>query len=887
MRLRTRLLLFGLAILLATSAGAAVIAVLGVRALEDQAFDQLRSVRESKAAQIEDEVARFLGDVSLIAQAPTVKRGLMQLPPAFAELGKPIDNKALTDYYERQFAPRVILAGEESSAGVSTSLAPGTDSGRKLQDLYIANNPWPVGEKAKLVDAGDDSRYSAAHAQVHRFLRSALATTGAYDIFLIDPAGTVVYSVDKEIDVGSSLSAGPLADSGLAEAWRVSQDNDGLAVTDFAPYLPSYGEPAAFAADAVRGADGSRLGTIAMQLPVDRINEVMTSGGQWGDIGLGSSGETYLVAEDLTMRNDSRFLIEATEDYYAAVGTITDEDTLAKIEAFNSSIGLQRVDTAGTRAALGGADGEQTFEDYRGVPVLSSYRPLELGDAGLTWVIMSEIDQAEAFGAVSSLARAAIVVLVVVVVIVVVAVIVVSARLTRPLTALERETEEVEVFDFAGAQAYDASRLDKVAERKDEIGDLAGAFSRMTATLGENVRSRVEVESELNVAAEIQQSMLPLTFPSFPELVEFQIHARVTPAKEIGGDFFEHGFVDADHFFFAVGDVSGKGIPAALFMAAIKTLIRSGALQGEQPAELLTRVNDELSRDNPEMMFATVWLGILDLRDGTVVFTNGGHNLPALAGGETVTWIPEVNGPMVGPINGATYDQASLQLAPGGLLVVFSDGVTEAMSPAGQQYGEQRLARVLASAGTYRSDQVTEAVVDDVIAWEAGSARSDDVTVLALRYLGAGHAADYEQSIPLNPTGTITPELADELSRANQKVADFARGSGLDAEAIQRVQIVMDEVLTNSATHSDAARIFVRAWLESGALSVEISDDGAPHNPLAVQPPDTEVTLEDRAIGGLGIHLVRNLTSDLRYRFIAGRNLLTFRVGSGQGSESG
>jgi serine phosphatase RsbU (regulator of sigma subunit)/anti-sigma regulatory factor (Ser/Thr protein kinase) len=874
MKLRGRLLLGGLVVLLVTSAGAVAIVLLGARALESQAFDQLRSVREAKALQIETEITQFIANLGVLAEAPTTRDAIQELSPAFERLGPPIDTAGLDGYYAEEFAPRVV--GEDLTPQQAVSYQPGTASGRKLQDLYISGNPWPVGRKDRLYDAEDGSRYSAIHAGIHPFFRSAQESFGAYDIFLIDADGTVLYSVFKEVDVGTDLKR---VSSGLADAWRASRSGwSGAAVTDFEAYLPSYNAPAAFAAQSVTDSDGVRIGTVAMQLPVDRINSLMTSEERWNEVGLGESGETYLIGEDFTMRNDSRFLIEDPDSYFEAVDGVLDPETVELIRAFDSTIALQSVETVGTREALDGEVGEQVFPDYRGVQVLSSYRPLELGSTGLNWAIMSEIDRAEAFSAEYELITTAAVMLGIVGVGLTALIFIGSGRITRPLGLLEAETETVESFDFTGPRPYDAGRIDAIAQRPDEIGDLAGAFSRMTSVLGENIKSRSEVEAELNVAAEIQESMLPLTFPSFPDHLEFQIHARLTPAKEIGGDFFEHGFVDDDHFFFTVGDVSGKGVPAALFMSAIKTLIRSGALQGESPAALLTRINQELSPDNPEMMFATVWLGIIDLRDGVVTFTNGGHNPPARVNASGVTWIEDVHGPMVGPIPGVEYEQTSLALAEGEMLVVFSDGVTEAMSPDGTLYGEQRLAELLDGRADQDADAVTGNVVDDVIAWEAGSERSDDVTVMVMRFLSARRAVSFELRMPVGGGVDLADAVADDVSAANGALAGFARENGFDDQGVQRAQVAVDDILTNIAAYSGASAAVLRAWMDGDALTIEISDDGSPYDPLTTPIPDIEVAMEDREVGGLGIHLVRNLMDEVAYRHVGERNVITMTV---------
>jgi serine phosphatase RsbU (regulator of sigma subunit)/anti-sigma regulatory factor (Ser/Thr protein kinase) len=871
-------MIVGLVVLVVAAASTTALILFAGASLEDQAFAQLRSVRENKAAQIESAIQEFLGDLVVLSDSRASIEGLTRMDVAFDGLSEPVDQAALDLYYAGEFAPRV--EDEQLGPRTAQALQPKSLEGRKLQDLYIANNPNPVGEKDDLVDAGDGSEYSAVHSDIHPFFSSALENFEAYDIFLIDRDGTIVYSVFKEIDVGTNLETGPLRLSGLADAFRGAQGDtfgviEGVSVTDFAPYLPSYNAPAAFAATQVFGDDGEPVGTVAMQFPVERINDVMTSNRRWAEAGLGESGETYIVAADLTMRNDSRFLIEDPDNYFAAIEKVEPASTVNKIKTFNSTIGLQTVDTDGVRDALFGFEDEQIFPDYRGVRVLSSFRPLNLGVPELDWVIMSEIDEAEAFAAETELIRTSAVVIAGVGLLLAIGIAVASKRVTDPLHTLETETASVETFDFTGMEPYDTSVIDGIRKRRDEIGDLAGAFSRMTLVLGENIRTRSEAEAELGVAAEIQESMLPLTFPAFTQHVEFQVHARLIPAKEIGGDFFEHGFVDDDHFFVVVGDVSGKGVPAALFMAAIKTLIRSGALQGEPPDELLTRINGELARENSEMMFATVWIGVLDLRDGTIIYTNAGHNPPAKITKDGVEWVDTVHGPMVGPIEGVEYTSSTMSLGHDDTLVVFSDGVTEAMTSDADLYGEERLQELLSDKREVTPKRLTKIVIDDVLAWEQGGVRSDDVTVLVLTYLAVKHSESFEVTIPTTPGGDLGEDITHEIAVVNERLAEFAAEVGVPDTVVQRAQIVIDEILVNSVSYSHATGVAVRAWTSTHALTLEMSDDGDEYNPLNSPEPDVAVPMEERQIGGLGIHLVKNLASEIRHAYSHGQNFVT------------
>ena len=416
----SRLRIFGKLSLALSLAGIATLMVSGwssyrvARAsLEKEAFEKLTAVREMKAQQLEDYFLQIQNQAISLSQDPIVVEMARDLPLAVEELnsGPTPDlqeaearSERLREHYKRVILPRI--GGARTSEPKLDEIFP-TEGALRLQDLYIASNRHQTGEKHLLDTAGDGSSYSTLHARVHPTLRDYLERFGYYDIFIIEPTdGRIVYSVFKEIDFGTSLNNGPHRDSNLALAFRSAVAADAASFTklvDYAPYEPSYDAPAAFIASPIF--DGANLvGVLALQLPIDRINDVMTSHRRWSEVGLGSSGETYLVGSDYKLRNQSRFLIEDKDNYLTLISqTGMPEIDVSKIRKFGTSIGLQKVETAGTKAALQGERGTATFLDYRGVPVLSAYKPLEIG--GLRWAIMSEIDEAEALAPASLLLR--------------------------------------------------------------------------------------------------------------------------------------------------------------------------------------------------------------------------------------------------------------------------------------------------------------------------------------------------------------------------------------------------------------------------------------------------------------------------------------------------
>ena len=258
------------------------------------------------------------------------------------------------------------------------------------------------------------------------------------------------------------------------------------------------------------------------------------------------------------------------------------------------------------------------------------------------------------------------------------------------------------------------------------------------ANLRRTTSSKERMEAELNIARSIQFSMVPLEFPPFPDREEFALHATLVPAREVGGDFYDFFLIDDDHLFFCVADVSGKGVPAALFMAVSKTLLKSNAAKTISPASIVSRTNDELARDNDESMFVTVWLGILTLTTGELRYTNAGHNPPYVRTreGELVR-LDQRHGPVVAAVEGMRYGEGTAMLAAGDTVLLYTDGVSEAMDPAGRLFEEKGLTRLILAASPVSVEEIVNVTTEGVWECQDSAPQADDVTVLALQYYGA------------------------------------------------------------------------------------------------------------------------------------------------------
>lgn len=250
-----------------------------------------------------------------------------------------------------------------------------------------------------------------------------------------------------------------------------------------------------------------------------------------------------------------------------------------------------------------------------------------------------------------------------------------------------------------------------------------------------NIKERIE--HELNVARTIQMSMVPKVFPVPPEISELEVFAVLEPAKEVGGDLYDFFYIDENHFCFVIGDVSGKGVPASLFMAVTKTLIKAKSGPGIRSADILFRTNNELCQGNDESMFVTLFCGIMDIRTGEIEFSNAGHNKPYVHRKDgQVQMLSLKQGIALGVMEEFPFQNETFALSPGDALILYTDGVTEAMDNNEEMFTEHRLEQKIAQTGQVSARGLTQAIVEEVNSFVNGAPPFDDITVLVLRYWG-------------------------------------------------------------------------------------------------------------------------------------------------------
>ena len=435
------------------------------------------------------------------------------------------------------------------------------------------------------------------------------------------------------------------------------------------------------------------------------------------------------------------------------------------------------------------------------------------------------------------------------------------------------------VTEFAQNDTVITTSLDDIRTR-DEIQELAESISCMEkdiVTYIDNIKTitaeKERIGAELNVATQIQADMLPRIFPPFPDRMEFDIYATMDPAKEVGGDFYDFFLVDDDHLCLVMADVSGKGVPAALFMVIAKTLIKNQAQQGKCPSEILYNVNNQLCEGNEAEMFVTVWLAIIELSTGRGVAANAGHEHPAIrrANGQYELVVYR-HAPAVAAMENIRFREHEFELHPGDALFVYTDGVPEATDARDELFGTERMLEALNREPEADPQALLGNVREAIDGFVGDADQFDDITMLSLHY--SGNAAEAAE---------LSLEAADEnLDRVIAFVDE--RLEALDCLPHEQMQIdvAVEELFINIAHYAYAPQtgpVTVRVETEKDpkAVSITFIDGGTPYDPLAKADPDITASVEERPIGGLGIYMVKQSMDSVDYRCQNGRNMLTIR----------
>ena len=444
-------------------------------------------------------------------------------------------------------------------------------------------------------------------------------------------------------------------------------------------------------------------------------------------------------------------------------------------------------------------------------------------------------------------------------------------RVTMPITQFADSADEI----ASGNLSVELPTI----KTKDEMLRLHNSFATMQKSLIQQIeetRSANEekgrIESELNIARDIQMSMLPKTFPPFPDRNDIEIYGKQKPAKEVGGDLYDF-YIRDEKLFFCIGDVSGKGVPASLVMAVTRTLFRTISFKEALPERIMFGINNAMADNNESNMFVTLFLGVLDLPTGRLRYSNAGHNAPMLIG-QTIGLLPCAANVPLGVQTDWKFSQQETTIDLNTCIFLYTDGLTEAENAANEQFMEERMIDV-AKDTSHSPQLMIEQMFNAVHQFVGNAEQSDDLTMLAIQY-----TKPLEKDMKLQRSITL-PNDIEKVPVLAEFVDEVCEIVGFDMSTTMGINLALEEAVVNVMSYAyqpgTTGNVNIEAIANETRLKFIISDWGTPFDPTAEKEVDTTLSAEERPIGGLGIHLVRQIMDSINYERIDGMNVLTLR----------
>jgi len=488
-------------------------------ALEHSSESRLMAVRDITKGRIEDYLNTLNKQVKTFSNDRMIVDAMKKFSSAYNEYKNQSSQSVtqareeLRTYYQTQFNPAYQKRNQGQSANIDQWLSSLSDTSVLLQHNLIKENPNGLGEKHQQNSLGDNSDYDIAHKIYHPSITDYLEQFEYYDIFLVDSrTGDIVYSVFKELDFATSLTQGAFSNSGIASVFNKANaltDNQVSIFEDFSSYGPSYQDPAAFIASPIFD-NGQKIGVLIFQMPIGKLNQIMTHNSQWKDVGLGLSGETYLVGGDNTLRSQSRFLIENKTGYIDAITSAgMNKSTIEIIKNKDTAISLQPVRSETANNALAGKTGIKTIDDYRNIPVLSAYAPIKFKD--LTWAILAELDASEAFGEASAMSNEikiyAIIIGSVLIILGIVAGWFFAESISSPIVALNNSINEIEDNSDL-TYRLDSSSTDEIGSASRALNSMLTKFQQGLTNVSDNANRIATAAQQTSVISEQNSHLL-------------------------------------------------------------------------------------------------------------------------------------------------------------------------------------------------------------------------------------------------------------------------------------------------------------------------------------------------------------------------------------------
>ena len=447
-------------------------------------------------------------------------------------------------------------------------------------------------------------------------------------------------------------------------------------------------------------------------------------------------------------------------------------------------------------------------------------------------------------------------------------------RELKPLRRLAQEAETIASGQFE-AELPDFKRVDEIGQLTHSFGNMQQSLVKYIDELKSTTAQKASIESDLRIASDIQMGMLPETFPTREDRDDVQLFASLTPAKEVGGDLFDFYFRD-EKLFFCIGDVSGKGVPASLFMAVTRSTFRTVSAHESMPDRIIMTMNKTISDMNKTHMFVTLFVGVLDLPTGRLHYCNAGHDAPLLVGAGVGELPCESNIP-VGFMPDWKFVPQEAQIFTGTTILLFTDGLTEAMDAKKDMFQIERVNEVAAQAlsqGHQEPRLLISQMTDAVHAFVGDAEQSDDLTMMAIQYI------KQKSDVRMRKSLTLKNDVQ-EVPRLNAFVEEVCQNVGFNQDDMMKILVAVEEAVVNvmkyAYPHGLPGDVTIEAASNDLRLKFTIIDSGMPFDPTVQTAVDTTLSADERRIGGLGIHIMRQNMDSINYERIDNLNVLTLR----------
>ena len=593
----------------------------------------------------------------------------------------------------------------------------------------------------------------------------------------------------------------------------------------------------------LKDSKGKYVGTMSVDLSLDWLSNTISAVKPYPNsysIMIGQSG-TYFVHPD------------TTKLFYQTIYT----ETLLKPDSAITKLGhAMQAGEEGMRQMV--VDGKDCYVFYK-----------PLGTTG--WSVAIVCTESDIFGGYFQLLK---IVTSITIIGLAIMLLVFSRIITKELKPLQQLAH--------GAETIASGHFDEElpqTQRTDEIGQLSQSFNNMQHSLTnyieelkETTASKALIEGELQTASNIQQSMLPKIFPAYPERDDIDIYGRLRPAKEVGGDLFDF-YIRDEKLFFCIGDVSGKGVPASLVMAVTRSLFRTVSTHENRPAKIVNAINDAMSKDNDSNMFVTFFMGVLDMPTGRLRYCNAGHNAPIAIKQDDVHFLEFIPNLPLGIMTDFRFEEQECVIPYGATIFLYTDGLNEAENKAHEQLGDDQVLATAQNLYNLSSHEQINAMTDVVTKHADGAEQSDDLTMLSIKYL-------HQQNEEAKSKHLTLKNEVEELNKLPEFVDAVCEDAGVDMELVASLNLALEEAVTNVVLYAyqkGEGLVDIDAVYTDKRLKFVITDSGIAFDPTKKEAADTTLSVEERSIGGLGIHLVRQIMDSVNYERVDGKNVLTLR----------